>query len=55
MISDYLDRDSVLSETRAHRDSLMTLQKKVLRKDYQVQRQRIELSFQENTPNKIET
>ena len=33
MISDYLDREYVLSETRAQRDWLATLQKKVLKKD----------------------
>ena len=33
MIADYLDRDYVLSETRAHRNSLVALQKKVLKKD----------------------
>jgi hypothetical protein len=33
MISDYLDREYVLSETRAQRDWLAALQKKVLRKD----------------------
>jgi Calcineurin-like phosphoesterase len=33
MISDYLDREYVLSETRAQRDWLMALQKKVLKKD----------------------
>ena len=33
MISDYLDREYVLSETRAQRDWLKALQKKVLKKD----------------------
>jgi hypothetical protein len=33
MISEYLDRKYVLSETRAQRDSLVALQKKVLKKD----------------------
>ncbi len=33
MISDYLDREYVLSETRAQRDWLMALQKKVIKKD----------------------
>ncbi len=35
MISDYLDRAYVLSETRAHRDSLAALHKRVLAKDKQ--------------------
>src|SRR5688572_1759393 len=33
MISEYLDRDFVLTETRAQRDWLAALQKKVLKKD----------------------